>query len=126
MKLNTSRCQTIVWSAAFLFAAGFCPSVARAQDAAALTAAQAPEGAIWLDTLDIGKMTSGWEGFPAKVGKSIEGRPLTLKGVVYPHGVGTHARSDMVILTNGSVQKFVAMVGVDDEKPDRGSVVFMV
>ena len=71
-------------------------------------------------------MTAGWEGFPPKIGMSIEGKPLTLKGVVYPHGVGTHARSDMVVLTNGAVQKFVAMVGVDDEKPDRGSVVFQV
>ena len=59
------------------------PLLVRAQDTAALKSADAPAGAIWLDSLDTKKMTSGWDGFPAKAGKSIEGKPLSLGGVVY-------------------------------------------
>ena len=63
------------------------------------------EGAIWLDTLDVSKMTSGWDGIPPQAGKSIEGNPLKLQGVTYPHGIGTHARSDMVINLRGSAKR---------------------
>src|SRR5690349_6957855 len=82
------------------------PAAGHAQDAAALSQAQAPEGAIWLVSLDVGKMTSGWEGHPPLAGKSIEGRPLTLGGTAYPHGIGTHARSDMVIDLRGGARRF--------------------
>src|SRR4051812_30039845 len=126
MNFGISRGRTALSLAAALFAfVGFGAS-ARAQDAAALAGAQPPEGAIWLDSLDVGKMTSGWDGHPALAGKSIEGRPLTLNGVTYPHGIGTHARSDMVIDLRGAAKRFMAMVGVDDEKPDTGSVSFVV
>ncbi len=87
---------------------------------------RAPEGAIWLDSLDVGKMTSGWDGHPALAGKSIEGQPLKLGGTTYPHGIGTHARSDMLIDLHGAAIRFLAMVGVDDEKTETGSVGFVV
>ncbi len=99
---------------------------AHGQDGAALSAAEAPTGTIWLDSLDVGKMTSGWDGHPALAGKSIEGNPLKLHGIVYPHGIGTHARSEMAINLNGAARRFVSLVGIDGEKPDTGSVGFAV
>ncbi|RYG75458.1 alpha-galactosidase, partial [bacterium] len=83
----------------------------------------APDGSIWLDELDITKMSSGWQ--RALAGKSVEGNALTLGGKVYPHGIGTHATSQMAIDVNGAA-RFNAMVGLDDEKKGAGSVVFEV
>lgn len=101
-------------AAAALFAL---PVVAGAQnEMAILRATKAPMNSIWLDSLDISKLTSGWEGHDPQAGKSIEGNPLTLKGVVYPHGIGTHAISECVINLKGAATRFVALVGVDDEK----------
>jgi alpha-galactosidase len=69
-------------------------------------------------------MSAGW-GSP-HAAKSVEGNPITLNGVIYLHGVGTHAESEMLVNLKGSAVKFTAMVGVDDEKKGHGSVVFEV
>jgi alpha-galactosidase len=86
-------------------------------------AGDAPDGSIWLDNLDLNKMSSGWQ--KPLAGKSVEGNPLTLGGKVYPHGVGTHSTSQFAIDLNGAA-RFYAMIGVDDEKKGQGSVVFEV
>src|SRR5689334_15731995 len=116
MKFAMAHGRTWAALAAALLAPLVFAFPARGQDAAALAGDRPPEGAIWLDSLDVTKMTSGWDEHPALAGKSIEGKPLTLQGVVYRHGIGTHARSDMVINLNGAAKRFVSMVGVDDEK----------
>ena len=69
-------------------------------------------------------MTVGY-GSP-NAGKSIDGHPLTLGGVVYPHGIGTHAESVFVINLHGGATHFDATVGVDDETGHQGSVAFSV
>ena len=89
-----------------------------------LTAANTPPNALWAETLDLSKMTVGY-GSP-NAGKSIEGRPLTLGGVVYPHGIGTHADSVFSVNLHGDATHFDAMVGVDDETDHKGSVAFSV
>ncbi len=89
-----------------------CPS--QAQDNAALRAQDAPANALWLDTLDL-PMSLRITAIRTP-GKSVDGNPLTLNGVVYPHGIGTHATSRLLIDLKGGATKFEAMVGVDDEE----------
>ncbi len=83
-----------------------------------------PANALWLSTLDLSKMTTGW-GTP-HVDMSVDGNPIKLHGIIYPHGVGTHAESEITIDLKGVVQRFQAMVGVDDEVNDQGSLTFSV
>ena len=54
-----------------------------------------------------------------------DGLPLTLAGVVYPKGLGTHAASDIRYSMTGCTT-FAAKVGVDDEVGNQGTVVFQV
>lgn len=100
------------------------PMNVRAQDAAALQANDAPTNAVWLESLELNQMTQDY-GSP-QAGKSVDGNPIKLKGVTYPHGVGTHARSEFVVDLKKSAVKFVSMVGLDDEKTGAGSVTFEV
>ena len=93
-------------------------------DLAALRSTTPPPGAIWVDSLDLGYMTQGW-GKP-QVGKSVEERPITLHKMAFPHGIGTHSRSQMSIDLGGSAAQFVTAVGIDDEVGDRGEAVFTV
>lgn len=51
---------------------------------------------------------------------------MTLGGVVYTHGVGTHAPSEMLIDLKGAVDRFEAVVGLDDERKGQGSIAFEV
>ena len=100
--------------------------VSRAQEAAAsnLAAKDAPANGFWAETLDLYKITQSYGS--AAVGRSVDGHPLTLGGVVYPHGIGTHAESVFVIKLHGGATRFEALAGVDDEVHPRGSVVFAV
>ena len=119
--MSPSRCLIL---ALLLSALSAC-----AQDAdltAQMTGPDAPADAIWLDSLDMKLVTSGWGDHPAQAGKSIDLNPIKLAGVTYPHGIGTHAISQMSIDLKGVATRFVAMVGVDDEKQGMGSVVFRV
>jgi alpha-galactosidase len=93
-------------------------------DAAILRGVETPANAVRLETLDLSRMTAGW-GQP-QAGKSCEQKPLTLGGVVYPHGVGTHAVSEAMIDLKGAATRFMAMVGLDDERKGQGSITFEV
>lgn len=88
------------------------------------TAEKPPTGAIWLETLDLQLMMQDW-GSP-RAAKSVEGKPLTLRGRVFPHGIGTHANSEWIINLKGAAKSFSAVVGVDDEVADHGAVIFSV
>ena len=91
---------------------------------AVLSGDKAPEGAIWLESLDISKIEQGW-GQPHK-GRSVENRPLTIHGQKFRHGVGTHAVSEMLIDLHGAAEQFDSFVGVDDEVTGTGTVSFEV
>jgi alpha-galactosidase len=52
------------------------------------------------------------------VDASVDGKPLTIAGTNYAHGVGTHAGSTWLINTGGHATRFTATVGVDDEVKD--------
>jgi alpha-galactosidase len=59
---------------------------------------------------------------------SGDGRPITLKGTVYPTGVGTHAGSSVVYYLGGTCSRFSSAIGIDDEINGNttASVVFQV
>ncbi len=84
-----------------------------------------PPDALWVETLDLGTMTQGFGS--SRAGRSVDNNPLTLGGQVYPHGIGTHAQSELIVDLKGAATRFVSMVGLDDEKKgSKGSVVFQV
>jgi alpha-galactosidase len=84
-----------------------------------------PGGGIWVDSLDvIAKIHQEW-GKP-NLGHSVGNGPISLHGVKYKHGIGTHASSDLLIDLKGDATRFAAVVGVDDEKKGFGSVRFHV
>jgi beta-galactosidase GanA len=57
---------------------------------------------------------------------SGDGGPITLRGTVYPKGVGTNAVSQVVINLGGACQSFTTDVGIDDSAAGKGSVTFTV
>src|SRR5262245_15394565 len=116
------RNRTLILAA--LAAALLGTRLARGQDARALQAADPTPNAIWLDSLDLGAMSQDWK--RPRAGRSVDNHPLTLGGEVYRHGVGTHARSELVVDLKQAALRFVVMAGVDDEKKGQGSVNFQV
>lgn len=85
---------------------------------------------VWLDELDISKATVGWG--TTKRNKSSDGNPLTIDGVQYGRGIGTHSQSEFRIKLAKGTLRFKAFVGVDDEviaqgtPAKHGSVEFIV
>jgi alpha-galactosidase len=89
-----------------------------------LTDANPPADAIWLDTLPLATMTSGWQVPLAR--RSVAGSPLSIGGISFTHGVGTHAESAYTLDLHSSATRFQSEVGVDDDTAGKGSVVFKV
>lgn len=79
---------------------------------------------IWLEELDLTYMQQGWK--TPQAGKTVSGHPLSLAGTVYERGVGTHARSEIIIDLKKAATRFRAVAGVDDVSLHKGSVVFEV
>lgn len=76
------------------------------------------------ENLDISTIDQGW-GTPHK-DESVAGKPLTVDGKVYSHGLGTHAVSTFIINLKGDATEFTAQAGLDDEATVQGSVDFQV
>jgi len=86
---------------------------------------RAPSGAIWVDSIALDSMIQR-RGKP-RAGRSIRDLPISLGGVVYPHGIGTRSISEFVIDLHGKAVRFEAMVGLDDAvRSGVGSVSFEV
>lgn len=96
----------------------------------ALTGATPPEGAIWLDSLDLKKMVQR-RGTP-RAGRSGAGRgaeppPLMLGGVRYERGIGTLSINELIVDLKGQATRFVSMIGIDDAaRTGQGSVVYEI
>jgi alpha-galactosidase len=85
----------------------------------------AKSATVRLDELDLTAMTAGW-GKP-QPNLSITQTPLTIGGVKFEHGVGTHAESGVTIQLDGKAKWFTAKVGVDDHASNAiASVEFVV
>jgi len=57
---------------------------------------------------------------------SGDGNPLTIGGVTYEKGLGTHAPAEIQVYLGGRCTAVTALVGVDDEVTQPGSVTFQV
>lgn len=80
---------------------------------------------VWLASLEISNVTTGWG--HAQADKSITGRPLSIAGKRFDHGLGTHADSSARLELDGAVEHFSAMVGVDDDAgSSQASISFKV
>jgi hypothetical protein len=55
-----------------------------------------------------------------------DGKPITLAGVVYARGLGTHAAADLRYPMLSGSCNFMASLGIDDESGNAGSVTFQV
>ena len=85
-----------------------------------------PIPTVRLEALQPVKVEQAWGAL--SINKSVEGKPLTVNGQQYEHGLGTHAGSLLVYKIPEAAKRFVAVVGLDDEKQDdpRSSVIFEV
>ncbi len=89
-----------------------------------------PTGEQWVSDLEFLDSTNGWG--PVERDHSNgedgagDGGPITLDGVQYAKGLGTHAPSSASVRLGGNCTTFTAKVGVDDEMEDRGKVSFKV
>jgi hypothetical protein len=71
--------------------------------------------------------TSGTTGYGTiQMDKTVNGNTITLRGVTYAKGIGTHAPSTITYNLAGGYTNFLSDVGVDDEANGNGSVIFQV
>ena len=101
-----------------------CAAQNPAGDEAMAQGNELPANAIWLDALNMKNIEQEYGKAQSKM--SVDANPLMLNGKTYPHGIGTHARSEINIDLKGVATRFIAMAGVDDEKEGKGSVEFLV
>jgi len=82
---------------------------------------------IYLADLQPEKAVNGWNGDPRR-NLSIDDNPLSIRDEIFQKGMGVHAVSELVYVLKPHYKRFVAVVGVDDEKNDApsGSVTFEV
>ena len=90
--------------------------------ASALNAAE--NKVVWLDEMNLKNAVAGWGATQAK--KTVDNRPLTLRGTVYSRGIGTHPPGSLSIDLGGCGVRFKATAGVDDEVGASGTVEFIV
>jgi alpha-galactosidase len=55
-----------------------------------------------------------------------DGHPITIRGQVYPKGLGVHAISEIVYYLGGNCSSLTSDVGIDDETGGRGQVTFQI
>ena len=94
-------------------------SVTLASAVALLSQCASAEVTYHLEDLDLSTMTKGSN--DVNKNKSTGGNTLTMNGVQYSKGVGTHAESHYVIYLNGKGLSFKAKGGLDDEQLENGT-----
>src|SRR5678816_4260092 len=100
-----------LWSAAGCLSAFLCLNTMNAET-------------LWLSSLDLNSLTSGWGAPKANLG--VVGKPLSIAGKQFQHGVGTHAPSKWRLDLGGNATRFLAQVGLDDSASGQGSIEFIV
>lgn len=116
--------HVLVIALSFAGACGLAAAELSAITGQMLQAEQAPPSALWLDSLDLSPVQQDW-GRP-RAGRSVGRNAMRLGDTPYAHGLGTHAFSECHIELHGNGQRFMAMVGIDDEVGPNGSVIFEV
>lgn len=93
--------------------------------AAGLTSSAIAAEIVPLTSLDLTQLHQG-SGKP-QINRGMRNKRLSIAGQVFGHGVGTHARSVLWLELDGQVEKFQAMVGVDDgAQSPKASVNFSI
>jgi alpha-galactosidase len=96
-----------------------------AANAADSPAPAADPRVVWLDTLDLSRLSQR-RGQP-RANHSIRDLPITLGGQVHARGIGTRSISEFVIDLGDGATRFESIVGIDDVvKRGVGSVTFEV
>jgi len=80
--------------------------------------------AVWLDQMDLKYYQQAWS--TVHLQKSVNGNPIRMAGKEYSRGLGSHAEACWRVKLKGSVDRFEALVGIDDEVTVDGSVVFEI
>jgi glucose/arabinose dehydrogenase len=94
------------------------------------TTADVSSSTTYLSDLAWASVKNGWG--PVELdtsnGEKVagDGNPITLNGVVYPKGLGTHSNSEIVYNLGGNYTSFSSYVGIDDEVGTGGSAIFRV
>jgi outer membrane protein assembly factor BamB len=89
-----------------------------------------PSGTAYVSDLPFMSASNGWG--PVERDKSNgensagDGAALTLDGKTYAKGLGAHATSEVTVWLGRACSTFHAVVGVDDEKAQSGSVAYQV
>ena len=81
-----------------------------------------PPNALWAESLNLGNVRQSWG--DAKAAKTCMDNPITLNKVVFQHGIGSHARSTMIIDLKGAAARFETIVGLDDEAQRIVPIIF--
>jgi hypothetical protein len=58
--------------------------------------------------------------------RNVGNAPLAMGGRKFDHGIGVHARTELVYEIAGVYETFAAVIGIDDAVRPRGAVVFVV
>ena len=96
----------------------------------ALVMAPPPSGTVALSDVAWVSAANGWG--PAEKDMSNgetaagDGHPITIRGQVYPKGLGVHAISDIVYYLGGACSSLTSDVGIDDETNGNGEVTFQI
>ncbi len=77
---------------------------------------------VYLSDLSWTSATCGYG--TIQLDRSIDRNPITVGGITYEKGIGTHAQSEIVYQLNGMYDLFSCVVGIDDEAD--GAVQFKV
>jgi len=89
-----------------------------------------PTGTVALSDLTWVSTSNGWGPVEKDMSNGEtaqgDGHPLTIRGNVYPKGIGAHAPSDVVYYIGGKCSSLTTDVGVDDETGGNGQVIFQV
>lgn len=87
-------------------------------------------GSPYVSDLPFVTESNGWG--PVERDRSVnesgggDGNPLTIAGVVYEKGLGTHAPAEVAVYLGGRCMAFSALLGLDDEITEPGSVAFQI
>jgi len=128
----TTACAVVVCVAGAVITLQAAKAAQQQQVLEALRATEAPPNAIWIDSLDLTKMVQRRQ--TPRAGRTLAGgrggaqggNPITLGGIVYPHGIGTLSINELIIDLKGQATRFVGMVGMDDAVRNQGSVTVEV
>jgi len=79
-------------------------------------------GSVSLTDLDLSHLHfEGWK--KPSIGKSFAGKTITIGGRKFERGIGTRALSSLWLELDGSAERFVAQVGVDDAAGNAAAAV---